>query len=273
VAEFVLIRALQRSIAFAKRRALWGIQRSTGWGIDKRLEQKLRSRASAFVAQSDVGNAGQIKTNPIEDLDFTDSSRYSLIRDDIYRRFVVSEDGPDIDRFGRNGRWIPRGSRIFLDRTEDVYVKIFDEFYCAQGEGRFLPVALEQGIYGFLCPALAYLIEDRNQNLRGYAIRSGRILSLHEFERYVEGALREALCELTRLSGLYFYDLNFHNFIVRHDELSMIDLESVLPLTWFGKDRTFSQQMFQQIDVGYPIQEKFHSPSWYAKYIEQLLAS
>lgn len=251
---------------------MW-IQRNTGWGIDKRLEQELRSRAGAFMAQPDLGDASQITRRSLKDLDLTVSSRYSLIRDDIYRRFVVADDGPDTDEFGRIGRWIPRGSRIFLDRAEDVYVKVFDEFYCDRGEGRFLPVALDEGIYGFLCPALTYLLEDRDKRLRGYAIRSGRILSLYEFDRYVAGALREAICELTRLSGLYFYDLTFHNFILKDDEISMIDLESVLPLSWYGKDRSFSQQMFQQIDIGYSIQEKFHSPSWYATYIAQLISS
>lgn len=273
MAEFTPIRTLKRAFAFAKRRALLWLQRSTGWGIDKRLEQKLKNRVNAFVAHPNLGDAGPTSTYPLEDLDLADSSRYTLIRDDIYRRFVVGKDGPDTDEFGRVGLWIPRGSRIFLDRTEEVYVKIFDEFFCDRGEGRFLPVALDEGIYGFLCPALAYLIQDRDTRLRGYAIRSGRILSLYEFERYVAGALREAICELTRLSGLYFYDLTFHNFILRDDEISMIDLESVLPLTWYGKDRSFSQQMFPQIDIGYPIQEKFHSPSWYATYIEQLISS
>jgi len=250
---------------------LW-IQRGTGWGIDERLEQKLERQASAFVAQPNLGDASQVPRRPVEDLDLADASRYTLIRDDIYRRFVVGDDGPDTDEFGRTGRWIPRGSRIYWDRAEDVYVKIFDAYYCDRGEGRFLPDALDGGIYGFLCPALAYLVEDRDERLRGYAIRSGRILSLYEFDRYVAGALNDAICELTRLSGLYFYDLTFHNFILKDDEISMIDLESVLPLSWYGQDRSFSKQMLEQIDIGYPIQEKFHSPAWYATYIERLLS-
>ncbi len=264
------IRTLQRALAYARRRALYWIQRSTGGGIDTRLEQKLSSRAKDFVARPNLDDAGRMTRCSVDDFDLADVNRFRLIRDDIYRRFIVCDDGPDTDDFGRTGRWIPRGSRVFLDRTEDVYLKIFDEFYCDRGEGRFLPAALDEGIYGFLCPALAYLVEDCDSRLRGYAIRSGRILSLYEFERYVEVALKEAICEISRLSGLYFYDLTFHNFILRDGEISMIDLESVLPLSWFGMDKSFSREMLHQIDVGYPIQEKFHSPAWYATYIEQI---
>lgn len=263
-------RTAQRAIAFANRRIFYWFQRSTGWRIDRQLEEQLRNRADRFLAQQHPGQVDSVATHLQERFDFSDSSRYSLVRDDIYRRFVASEDGIESDVFGRQGRWIPRGCRIFLDRTDDVYIKVFDDFFCAQGEGRFLPDALEKGVYDFLCPALAYLIVDNDEQLRGYAIRSGRILSLYEFERYVEVALKDVICEITRETELYFYDLTFHNFILRDGEISLIDLESVLPLSWYGKDMAFSREMFEQVDIGFPIQKKFLSPSWYAKYVEEL---
>ncbi|TDI87517.1 MAG: hypothetical protein E2O77_13045 [Caldithrix sp.] len=136
-----------------------------------------------------------------------------------------------------------------------------------------MPVALEKGVYEFLCPALAYLIVDSHEHLRGYAIRSGLVLSLYDFERYVEVSLKDAICEITRRSGLYFYDLTFHNVIRRGGEISFIDLESVLPLSWYGKDMAFSMRMIHHIDIGYPIQKKFFSPSWYASYIEELISA
>ncbi len=268
----MLRRKFQRVIAFAKKRAFYWVQRSTGWGINKRLEVQLRNKADRFVAQEDAEEVDQVATQLVERFDFSDAGRFNLIRDDIYRRFIVLAEGTESDDFGRKGRWIPRGCRIFFDHAEDVYIKVFDEYFCTKGEGRYLPVALEKGVYDFLCPALAYLIVDSQEQLRGYAIGSGRVLSPYDFERYVEVALKDAVCEVTRQSGLYFHDLTYHNAILRGDEISLIDLESVLPLSWYGKDMAFSMRMIQQIDIGYPVQREFHSPSWYAKYIEELIA-
>ena len=268
----MLRRKFQRIMAFAKKRAFYWVQRSTGWGINKRLEVQLRNTADRFVAQEDAQEVDQVATQLVERFDFSDAGRFNLIRDDIYRRFIVLADGTESDDFGRKGRWIPRCCRVFFDHTEDVYIKLFDEYFCTKGEGRYLPVALEQGVYDFLCPALAYLIVDSQEHLRGYAIRSGRVLSPYDFERYVAVALKDAVCEVTRRSGLYFYDLTYHNAVLRGNEISLIDLESVLPLSWYGKDMAFSLRMIQQIDIGYPIQREFHSPSWYAKYIEELIA-
>ena len=268
----MLRQQFQRAIAFARKRAFYWVQYLTGWGINKRLEVQLRNKADKFVAKEEVEAVDQVATKLVENFDFSDSGKFSLIRDDIYKRFIVLEDGTESDDFGRKGRWVPRGCRIFLDHSEDVYIKVFDEYFCTKGEGRFLPDALKKGVYNFLCPALAYLIVDSHEHLRGYAIRSGRVLSPYEFERYVEVALKDAVCEVTRRSGLYFNDLTYHNAILRGDEISLIDLESVLPLSWYGQDMAFSMRMIQQIDIGYPIQSDFHSPSWYAKYIEELIA-
>ena len=268
----MLRQQFQRAIAFARKRAFYWVQYLTGWGISKRLEVQLRNKADKFVAKEDVEEVDQAATQLVENFDFSDSGKFSLIRDDIYKRFIVLEDGTESDDFGRKGRWVPRGCRIFLDHSEDVYIKVFDEYFCTKGEGRFLPDALKKGVYNFLCPALAYLIVDSHEHLRGYAIRSGRVLSPYDFERYVEVALKDAVCEVTRRSGLYFNDLTYHNAILRGDEISLIDLESVLPLSWYGQDMAFSMRMIQQIDIGYPIQSDFHSPSWYAKYIEELIA-
>jgi len=267
----MLCQNLQRAIAFARRKAFYWVQRNTGWGIDKQLEGRLNEQTNKFVTQDDAGPAVPIETHSSDSFNFSDTIRFSLVRDDIYRRFVTQQDGTESDEFDRKGHWVPRGCRIFFDHTDDVYIKVFDEHYCAKGEGRFLPIALDNGVYEFLCPALAYLIKDNNGQLRGYAIYAGRILTPYEFERYVGVGLKAAIFEITKRSGLYFNDLTFHNVVLRGNTLSLIDLESVLPLSWYGKDIAFSKQMLQQVDVGYPVQNKFHSPSWYANYIEKLI--
>ena len=269
----MLSQTLQKVGAFAKKRAFYWVQRSTAWGIDRQLEAQLRNKAQEFVARGNAGEVDQVATQLLENFDFADSGRFSLFRDDIYRRFTVLEDGNEIDEFGRKGRWIPRGCRLFLDRSDDVYIKVFDDYFCSKGEGRFLPLALESGVYSFLCPALAYLIVDAHGHLRGYAIRAGRVLSPYEFERYVEVALKDAVCEVTRRSGLYFCDLTYHNAILRDEQISLLDLESVLPLSWYGQDKAFSMRMLEEIDIGYPIQREFHSPAWYARYIEDLISA
>lgn len=263
-------RDLQRVIAFAKRNAFYWVQRGTGWGIDKQLEGELTDRTKTFVEQGNAGPAVQLETQSIDSFNFSDTSRFSLIRDDIYRRFIAQQDGPESDEFDRKGRWVPRGCYMYLDHADRVYIKVFDEYYCAKGEGKFLPMALDKGVYDFLCPALAYLIKDSHGQLRGYAMHAGRILTPYEFERYVGVCLKEAIYEVTKRSALYFNDLTFHNVVLRGNTISLIDLESILPLGWYGKDIAFSVQVLQQIDVGYPVQNKFQSPSWYAEYIEEL---
>ncbi len=47
-----------------------------------------------------------------------------------------------------------------------------------------------------------------------------------------------------------------------------VEYEGTYPLPEAQLDR-----FVMKIDIGYPIQEKFHSPSWYATYIEQLISS
>jgi hypothetical protein len=266
----VLLRNIQRSISYLARQSLYWIQRGTGWGIDESLEETLLEKTTRFLAEGDLRKDNQVPTHRLESIVLSDSARFRLIRDDIYQRFVAIDSGIEVDEFGRNGRWVPRGCRIFYDYIEDTYVKVFDKYFCTRGEGRFLPDALERGIYDFLCPALAYLVEDDEGDLRGYAIRSGQVLTPYQFERYVGTGLKDAICEITRRSGLYFYDLIYHNVIRRGDELSFIDLESVLPIDWYGQDKAFSMRMLQYIDIGFPIQDKFLSPAWYARYIEAL---
>jgi len=268
----MLRQKIQRAISFARKRVFYWIQRGTGWGINPQLEKRISIKATAFLALENETVSDSPAMRLLEDFDFSEKNNYSVIRDDIYRRFVTRDDGVEIDELGRTGNWIPRGCHIYFDHSENVYIKVFDEYFCARGEGRFLPEALEKGVYKYLCPALAYVIFDKKEKLRGYAIHAGRVLSPYEFERYVEVALRDAICEITKQSDLYFYDLTYHNTILWNDTVSLIDLESILPLSWYGTDEAFSVQMLHEIDIGFPIQKKFHSPSWYAAYIDTLTA-
>jgi hypothetical protein len=258
--------------AAALRKAYYLFQRTTGYGIDDALEQDLERQAATYLAGLPATPTlfERIERVRLCDLDLSNRSRFSVVRDDIYVRFQVDERGTETDQFGRTGTWIPRGCLVHFDRDEQVYVKTFDAYFCRQGEGHFLPVALRRGLYDFLCPALSYLVVDRDETIRGYAIRAGQPLTPYEFERYVGGSLRELICRLTALTGLYLNDLVYHNVILVDGRLSLIDLESVLPVEWFGQGIEFARQHLDEIDLGWPIQTKWHSPRWYRAFLTEL---
>ncbi len=255
---------LQRNLAYLARKA-------TRSGIDTPFEERLSQRAAAYLAGADAGAGADCTVTSLADVDVADDEAFPLVRDDIYRRFVADDDGEDTDSFGRRGAWIPRGSRIYLDAHNDRYVKLFDEHFCQQGEGRFLADALDRGMYEFLCPGLAEVFVDDSGTIRGYSIAAGEPLDRYSFERYVGGCLRDAVCAVTTRTGLYFNDLEYHNVVRRGDELSFIDLESVLPIDWYGTDTAFAKDRLDVIDIGWPIQSKWHSPRWYGRFLESQL--
>ena len=152
-------------------------------------------------------------------------------------------------------------------------MKVFDRYAATHGEARFLRDAMDAGFYSFLCPNLDYLIEDEDHVLRGYAIREEKPLSRFQFERYVGGSLREVILHETERTGFYLNDLEFHNVVMSDRKLSIIDLESVLPVSWFGTDAEFAIRHLDDIDVGWPIQWKWCSPSWYGDYLRQIAPS
>jgi hypothetical protein len=251
------------------QKAYYLFQKATAYGIDEAFERELRHRGAEYLATYAAGRqtGDHVEEVRLEALGVEDRTRFSIVRDDIYVRFLASEAGREMDKFGRKGTWVPRGSKIYYDGVAKDHVKVFDAYFCRRGEGRFLKDALHRGLYDFLCPNLSYVIVDADGVLRGYAIRGGRPLTPYEFERYVGKALRDVICRLTACTGLYFYDLAFHNVILDGDRLSLIDLESVLPVEWFGKGIDFSLRHLSDIDVGWPVQTKWHSPRWYRDFL------
>lgn len=256
----------------ARRKANYFFQKTTGFGIDKQFERELRRQSTKYLTTQleHIGKTRSYCIVGVGDCDFHDRKRYMIFRDDIYRRFVASENGPETDHFGRRGKWVPRGGVVYFDNRTGEYVKVVDDYFCQRGEGRFLRDALEQGLYDFLCPKLSYVIVDRSDLIRGYAIKGGKQVTPYQFERYVSGSLRELICKLTEITGLYFYDMTFHNVVVHEGMLSFIDLESVLPIEWFGKGEQFSLDHLSEIDIGWSIQEKWRSPIWYWKSVKEL---
>lgn len=257
---------------FARRKAYYLFQKATQCGINKDLEKELSRQAAEYLATSmeDRGATRNIDEVRAEDLDLEDRRRYLIFRDDIYVRFLARADGQETDKFGRKGNWVPRGCRVYFDRLTNDYVKVVDDYFCRRGEGRFLQEALNRGLYDFLCPNLRYVILDESGSIGGYAIRKGRQLTQYEFERYVGGSFKAVICKLTERTGLYFYDLTFHNTILDGDRLSFIDIESVLPIEWFGKGTEFSLRQLSNVDIGWSIQMKWYSPRWYRKFLVEL---
>lgn len=262
-----------RLIKYAQRRSIYLFQKITGYGFDEAFARDLSRQAEAYLSGELLESrlSRPFAHSHPSDLDLEDTSRYSLVRDDIYERFEADESGREQDRFGRPGTWIPRGSKIYFDAKTNDFVKVFDEHFCSRGEGAFLRSALDAGVYDFLCPNLSYIIQDDDGHILGYAIRKGDPLNLYEFEQYVGGALREVICEVTRRSGFYFYDLEFHNVIRSGNRLSLIDLESVLPIEWFGKGIAFAEEHLDVLDIGWPLNEKWRSPKWYRDFLVDLV--
>lgn len=262
-----------RSIRNAvKRRAFYAFQKVTGYGFDAAFERDLVAWAREAQDSPQQGASDQDpRCVYLSELDLTDTSRYELFRDDIYERFAINEADHELDHFGRRGSWVPRGCKVYYDRHSQEFLKIGDEYYFRRGEGRYLATALQRGLYNCFCPHLTHLLKDEDEMLRGYSIKRGKILTMYEFERYVGGALRDLVCSETLRTGLYFYDLAWHNVMIADGRLSFIDLESVLPIEWFGKGTGFSISRLEEIDIGWEIQSKWKSPQWYKAFLEQML--
>jgi hypothetical protein len=255
-----------------RRKSYYALQKTTRLGVDRTLEPKARERADEYLRHIGLGTTARRPLRRVElaSIDLENRDRYPIARGDVYKRFVAHEDGADVDRFGRKGSWRPRGCVLYRDTQEHEYLKIFEPHFSTNGEGRYLQSALDAGCYDFLSPGLTSLVVDEQENLRGYSICEGTALTPYEFERLVGSAYRELVIEVTRRTGYYFYDLAFHN-VVRHDgELSLIDLESVLPVEWYGQDIDFARARLDEIDIGKPLQEKWHSPRWYAEFLDSL---
>ena len=247
-------------------------QKATKIGFDARFEQEIGNQADEYLSGTHAIES-DIPSVQLDSVELDNHDRFAIFRHDVYRRFEADHGGVDLDKFGRSGRWVPRGITVYYDQLAGTFVKVFDRYAATQGEARFLRDAIDEGLYRFLCPNLEYLIEDEDHVLRGYAIREGRPLSRFQFERYVGVSLREVILHETERTGLYFNDLEFHNVVMSDGTLSIIDLESVLPVSWFGTDSEFAIRHLDEVDVGWPIQSKWCSPSWYGDYLRQMAAS
>ena len=255
----------------ARRKAHYAFQKLTRIGFDAAFERTLALQAEAYLAGTALPREPVLRLR-LDTLDLNDRARYVIARDDIYTRFVAEAGGPDRDSFGREGRWIPRGCVVYHDRQSDAYVKVFDAYFCKRGEGRFLPEALDAGFYDFLCPGLSFVIEDDEGRIRGYAIIAGEPITSYAFERYIGRSLRPVIMAETERAGLYLNDLEFHNVVRHGDRLSLIDLESVLPVDWFETDLAFARAHLDVVDIGWPIQHKWVSPRWYGAFVRALKA-
>ena len=259
---------LQRVAAGVARRFEYELQKRMGWGVDLGLKFRLRDDLTRYRAAPATASR-EVSVRPICSFDFTDEERFVVFKDDIYRRFVAAEGGPDRDDVDRCGYWVPRGAVVFYDAVESTFVKLFDEFAAVHGEARYLGQAIESGMYDFLCPDLDYLIRDGHGRVRGYAIGKGTPISRWEFEQYMP-EMQQLIFEVTERTGLYFTDLTYHNVVKSDGRLCLIDLESVLPVEWYGTDMDFAFAHIDEVDVGWALQSKWKSPDWYGEFVTSL---
>lgn len=252
----------------AIREVIYRTQQITNKPLDRELEDSLRKKIAVYFSSSYVPKTP--KKILFTEIKIDNTERFLLYRGERYQRFSTSKSGSSTDSFGRKGDWIDRGVRLFYDKKKKEYIKLFDEYFCKHGEGYFLEEAFNKGFYDFLCPHLQNILVDVNGHIRGYSIREGRSLTKYEFDFYISGLLEDVICHKTKETGLYLNDLIFHNVIVGDNCISIIDLESILPVEWFGKNNDFAYQQLDKIDVGLAVQKKFQSPKWYSQYIKNL---
>lgn len=259
----------RRVLKKAKKLGLYTLQKATSYRYNTALEKDLEDQVSQWLSQP-VASSNEPASRSIDTFNFSDKERFSEFQYDPHKTFISSPDGPELDEFGRPGHWQSRGVRFFKDHAKERYIKLFPKSFTANGEGRFIEDALRSGFYTHLCPLFEFLVRDRDGDVIGYAIRSGRELTAYEFERYVDQIMRPLVCRATEESGFYYYDLIDHNVIIRDGVISLIDIESVLPIEWFEKDASFATTKFDLVDVGWPLHTKWRSPDWYGALIRQL---
>ena len=252
-----------------KKVGLYTLQKTTSYRYDTAFEKVLESQVKQWLSQP-MTSPCEPSSRSIESFNFSDTERFSEFHYDPHKTFMFSPDGPELDEFGRPGRWQARGVRFFRDRIKERYIKLFPKSFTANGEGRFIEDALRSGFYAQLCPLFEFLVRDQDGAVIGYAIRAGRELTAYEFERYVDHIMRPLVCRATEESGFYYHDLIDHNVIIRDGVISLIDIESVLPIEWFGKDAAFPTTQFDLVDVGWPLHTKWQSPDWYGDLIRRL---
>jgi hypothetical protein len=263
---------LKRSVSALRRKSYYVVQKTTGYKYDRGLEDRARARAAEALRGADPDATAPAALLEVElaTLDVDNRDRYSVARGDVYRRFIAGDEGADVDQFGRKGTWVSRGCMLYVDKRDGSYLKIFEPHFSLNGEGRFLRAALDSGCYAHLTPGLQYLVVDADGTLRGYAIAAGEVLTPYEFERLIGHAYRDVVIDATKRTGFYFYDLAFHNVVRNGDELTFIDLESILPLEWYGTDANFAKSHLDDIDIGWPLQTKWHSPDWYREFLDSM---
>lgn len=263
---------LQKAQQKIGKAVLYTLQKTIKWQFDQNIEQALRDWAHQILDHDHLfAEEPHWQQISLEDIDLEDKRRYSLFQIDIdKKRFSIDLLGEDIDYFGRKGTWIPRGTRIFYDKVDKTFLKIFEPYSADKGEAHFLEHALKSGLYDNLCPHLVATIKDSTGNFRGYIIKEGRTLTLYEFQRYIKSAMGELICAITKKTGYYFYDLFSGNVILLDGKISFIDLESILPIDWYGQDTSFAKNHLHEIDLGWEIQTKFASPKWYSDFLKDL---
>ena len=192
--------------------------------------------------------------------------RYKLLRGDIRRVFVADPHGDRVDLFGRRGNWMPRGTRVHHDADNGIVIKTYSPACVAHGVGYFLDAARKSSIYQGLTPLLRGWIVDQEGLTVGYATTAARQITEAEYAAFVSNQA-DTIKANTVESGYYFYDLCRSNIVAFKGTYSLIDLESILPLSWFEQDDDFSKSRLDQIDIGYSLQRKWFSPWWYHQFL------
>ena len=147
------------------------------------------------------------------------------ISDVNFKKLTIIRD--KYNRVDESG--INHGRSIYYDRENDLYYKLFHKDYVRRVN---FEMAIQKNFFDGLIPALTSLIVD-GDDVVGYISKSGQVLSDNEYDTHlIPDDFKEKLFNRIKETGLFFYDFVPSNIVrLKTGELSLIDLESVYPLS------------------------------------------
>ena len=126
-----------------------------------------------------------------------------------------------IDKYDRILEGVNHGRKVYYDKNQKRYIKIFNPEYCRLHN---FQDAINSGFLNGLCPSLTHLIYDNN-NLIGYISKEGK----HPTQ--IPTSFLITLLKNCKKRNKIYYDLVPQNIIkLPNGQYSLIDLESVYDL-------------------------------------------
>lgn len=129
------------------------------------------------------------------------------------------------DKYDRSVNGVNHGRKTYIDKKNNVFVKIFNPKYCRLNN---LAEAFDSGLYNGLVPALKYLIYDKDI-LIGYACEIGDVIAQNDTDfNLIPKPFFKTILKNCKHRAKVYYDLVPQNVIkLANGQYSLIDLDGV----------------------------------------------